>query len=225
MMRALLALIALVALCACGTGVPHLTGRAIPAVPAQDTSAAPKTAAEATGWLADTGHVKGRAPKTGYDRAQFGKPWVDVDRNGCDTRDDILARDLRDVVRDGCTVKTGTLVDPYSGRIVQFVRGVGTSSQVQIDHVVALSNAWQTGAQGISAGARVRLANDPRNLLAVYGPENEQKSDGDAATWLPPLRSEWCTYGLTQVQVKAAYSLWVTPAEADALRRLLATCT
>jgi hypothetical protein len=225
MTRLLVALAALLALCACAPGVPYALGRGAANPSAQTTTAPPQDVAAARAWLDDTSNVKGRAAKTGYSRAQFGKAWVDTDRNGCDTRNDVLARDLRDVVRDGCTVKSGTLVDPYSGRVVQFVRGPETSGEVQIDHVVALSDAWQTGAQQISVLKRVQLANDPRNLLAVYGPLNEQKGDGDAATWKPPARAEWCAYGMAQVQVKAAYGLWVTPAEADALRRLLATCT
>lgn len=96
--------------------------------------------------------VKGRAPKTGYDRAMFGETWTDNvnvegGRNGCDTRNDILRRDLVNIVvkpgSKGCAVESGTLNDPYTGKTIQFVRGQDTSTAVQIDHVVALSNAWQ----------------------------------------------------------------------------------
>lgn len=113
--------------------------------------------------------VKGRAPKTGYDRSgSFGTAWLDVDQNGCDTRNDILARDLTGTVKSGnCRVLTGTLPGPYTGKKIHFERGTSTSSLVQIDHVVALSNAWQTGAQQLSQAQRVSLANDPLNLLAV----------------------------------------------------------
>ena len=117
--------------------------------------------------------VKGRAAKTGYERSQFGPAWSDVDRNGCDTRNDILYRDLTSIVyKDGtkeCVVLTGILVDPYSGEKISFLRGVATSSDVQIDHVVALSNAWQTGAFKLSYDRRIAFANDPMNLLAVRG--------------------------------------------------------
>ena len=169
--------------------------------------------------------VKGRAPKTGYTRAQFGPTWHDVDANGCDTRNDILNRDLSETVfKDSCTILAGVLVDPYSGETINFIRGVGTSSFVQIDHVVALSNAWQTGAFKLSIDKRAAFANDPLNLLAVKGVLNSQKSDGDAATWLPPLKSYRCAYVARQVAVKAKYGLWLTPPEKAAIVKIIATC-
>jgi hypothetical protein len=172
--------------------------------------------------------VKGRAPKTGYERSQFGPAWSDVDRNGCDTRNDILNRDLTSIVykpgtRD-CLVLSGTLIDPYSGEKIVFERGVATSSDVQIDHVVALSNAWQTGAFKLTYEKRLAFANDPINLLAVQGRLNSQKGDGDAATWLPPLKSIRCAYVAQQIVVKAKYGLWVTPPEKAAMVSLLAKC-
>jgi len=172
--------------------------------------------------------VKGRAPKTGYARAQFGQAWVDVDRNGCDTRNDVLKRDLTDLVfkvgTRNCLVLSGTLVDRYSGETIEFVRGNVTSMEVQIDHVVALSNAWQTGAFKLSAAQRTALANDPINLYAVKGSLNSQKSDGDAATWLPPLKSFRCAYVSQQIAVKAKYGLWVTPPEKAAMVSILSKC-
>ncbi len=172
--------------------------------------------------------VKGRAPKTGYARDLFGGGWVDTDRNGCDTRNDILARDLTNVTyRPGtrdCVVETGTLADPYSGTLISFVKGNTTSNDVQIDHVVALSDAWQKGAQQWDGGTRIAFANDPLNLLAVDGPLNLQKGDGDTATWLPPNKSYRCAYVARQVAVKHTYSLWVTQAEKDAMIRVLSTC-
>jgi hypothetical protein len=173
----------------------------------------------------DTLEVKGRAPKTGYSRNQFGQRWLDVDHNGCDTRNDILARDLTGIRRSGrCKVLSGTLLDPYTATTVPFVRGQNTSAEVQIDHVVSLSDAWQTGAQQLSATDRTMFANDPLNLLAVSGPANEQKGDGDAATWLPKNKAFRCEYVARQVSVKAAYGLWVTPPEHDAIARVLARC-
>ena len=170
--------------------------------------------------------VKGRSPKTGYDReGQFGRPWTDEDHNGCDTRNDILARDLAAATLEGaCRVVSGTLADPYTGGSIAFERGEQTSALVQIDHVVALSNAWQTGAAQIGPERRVAFANDPLNLLAVDGATNSAKGDGDAATWLPPSTAFRCTYVSRQVAVKSAYSLWVTQAEHDAIARVLATC-
>jgi len=186
--------------------------------------ASTKTAAAVLEKLA----VKGRAPKTGFDRSQFGPAWSDVDRNGCDTRNDILYRDLTSkVFKSGtreCVVLSGILLDPYSGEKISFVRGVGSSMDVQIDHVVALSNAWQTGAFKLSYDKRLSLANDPMNLLAVKGRLNSQKSDGDAATWLPPRKDIRCAYVAQQIVVKAKYGLWITPPEKTAMVALLAKC-
>ena len=172
--------------------------------------------------------VKGRAPKTGYERSQFGPTWSDVDRNGCDTRNDILFRDLTSIAyKDGtkeCVVQSGILMDPYSGEKISFLRGTTTSSDVQIDHVVALSNAWQTGAFKLSYDKRLAFANDPMNLMAVKGRLNSQKGDGDAATWLPPLKSIRCAYVAQQIVVKAKYGLWVTKPEKAAMISLLDRC-
>ena len=188
---------------------------------ADSGAAADHTAAEVLATLP----VKGRAPKTGYDRDEFGQRWLDVDRNGCDTRNDILARDLTDITRSGpCTVVTGILADPFTGATIPFVRGQDTSALVQIDHVVSLSDAWQKGAQQLTPDQRASFANDPLNLLAVDGSSNAQKGDGDAASWLPKNRDFRCAYVARQVSVKAAYRLWVTQAEHDAIAKVLASC-
>ncbi|MEV0221225.1 HNH endonuclease family protein [Streptomyces sp. NPDC050704] len=169
--------------------------------------------------------VKGRAPKTGYDRDKFGSPWADTDSNGCDTRDDILKRDLKGVkFSDGdCEVRSGTLdPDPYTNKDVTFVRG--GRSEVDIDHIIALSDAWQKGAQQWEASKRIALANDPLNLLAVDAGRNRSKGDGDTATWLPPHKAYRCTYVARQVAVKKKYGLWVTEAEKAAMKRVLSGC-
>jgi len=172
--------------------------------------------------------VKGRAPKTGYARSEFGPTWADVDKNGCDTRNDILRRDLTQVVfkpgTKDCVVLSGVLIDKYSGETINFVRGNSTSSLVQIDHVVALSDAWQKGAFLLTLQKRTAFANDPLNLLAVKGSLNSQKGDGDAATWLPPQKSYRCEYISRQISVKKKYHLWVTAAERSAFVRVLQTC-
>lgn len=177
--------------------------------------------------------MKGRAPKTGYSRDQFGQAWSDdvnvpEGHNGCDTRNDILRRDLTHITlkpnTNGCVVASGRLVDPYTATVITFVRGVDTSSLVQIDHVVALSDAWQKGAQQLSRQRRTDFANDPINLLAVDGAANEQKGDGDAATWLPPNKSFRCAYVARQIAVKRKYDLWVTAAEKAAMQRVLSRC-
>ena len=179
------------------------------------------TAVEQLGQL----EVKGRAPKTGYERKQFGNGWGKID--GCGTREVILARDLTDETMNNekCQVLSGTLQDPYTGETIHFKRGSTTSQAVQIDHVVALSDAWQKGAQQISAEDREKLANDPLNLLAVDGPTNQQKSDGDAATWLPPNKLFRCQYVARQIAVKKKYHLWVTEAEKNAMTKVLDLCS
>ena len=168
--------------------------------------------------------TKGRAPKTGYKRSQFGDGWAKA--GGCDTRNVILRRDLTNAILgdDNCKVQAGALSDPYTGQRIAFKRGANSSGAVQIDHVVALSNAWQTGAQQLSSEQRISLANDPLELLAVDGPANQQKGDGDAATWLPSNKPFRCQYIARQIAVKKKYSLWVTPPERTAMERILASC-
>ncbi len=172
--------------------------------------------------------IKPLASSSGYSRDQFGTAWTDNQdapggHNGCDTRDDVLRRDLTDqsLDTDGCTVESGHLDDPYAGKSIDFTRGVGTSSAVQIDHMVALSDAWQTGAQNLTKAVRTELGNDPLNLWAVDGPTNDAKGDGDASEWLPPKTSSDCIYVARQVAVKLQYHLWVTQAEHDAIQSTL----
>ena len=185
------------------------------------TNAAPKDAALT---VLNSLSVKGRAAKTGYTRAQF-PTWSDLNRNGCDTRNEILNRDLTKVLfkagTKDCKVTSGSLLDPYSGKVITFS---STKSNIDIDHVVALSNAWQTGAAYFDKTKRQQIANDPLNLLAVNFSLNRQKGDGDAATWLPPLKSYRCEYVARQIAVKAKYLLWVTAAEKDAKIKILEKC-
>jgi hypothetical protein len=167
--------------------------------------------------------IKGRAPKTDYSRDQFGSSWLVS--GGCDTRNIILNRDLNDVtVNEKCEVMSGILNDPYTGKTILFKRGSDTSGAIQIDHVVALSDAWQKGAQQFTSKQRTALANDPLELLAVDGPANMQKSDGDAATWLPSNKPFRCEYVARQIAVKQKYSLWVNQAEHDAIANILDKC-
>ena len=170
--------------------------------------------------------VKGRAPKTGYSREQF-PHWKDPDKNGCDSRNDILKRDLTKVFfkaeTNNCKVIAGTLLDPYSNKLIEFDLSK-SSSTIDIDHVVALSNAWQTGAFQLTLTQRTNFANDPLNLLAVDFILNRQKGDADAATWLPPYKSYRCTYVARQVAVKTKYKLWVTAPEKAAISNLLTAC-
>lgn len=234
-MKQLLALLPLTLTVAC-TPLPVT----IPAVPHLPTVTAPAEAQASTDALVALGKlpVKGRAPKTGYARAEFGKAWTDDNHtlwggNTLETRQDILSRDLEDVTckkrpsqeaAPHCAVQTGTLRDPYTGKTIEFVRGNKTSTLVQIDHVVSLSDAWQKGAQQLTPARRIDLANDPLNLIATDGATNQAKGDGDAATWLVPNKSFRCSYVARQIAVKARYELWVTTAERDAMARVLTSC-
>ncbi|MBO0881242.1 MAG: excalibur calcium-binding domain-containing protein [Mycobacterium sp.] len=181
--------------------------------------------------LLQTIPVKGRAPKTGYSRFQFGQPWtddVDVEggHNHCDTRNDILRRDLSNVIpSSGCIVQSGVLHDPYTGKDVQFNRDEGTDVLVQVDHVVPLLDAWQKGAQQWDPAKRVQFANDPLNLLAVSGKANRNKKAGDVATWLPSNRDFRCAYVTRVVNVKAKYGVWTTQEEHDAASSILTKCS
>ncbi|KFI99092.1 HNH endonuclease family protein [Bifidobacterium stellenboschense] len=167
---------------------------------------------------------------SGYSRDAFGYRETDDDGDGCDIREDILARDLKDVTFKGatgryaCTVASGTLDDPYTGRTIRFTRGATTSAAVQIDHVVALENAWQSGARGWDTAKRYRYGNDPYNLLAVDGPANQEKGSASAAYWLPTNGAYRCDYVARQIGVKSKYGLTVTSAEKDAMLAVLHAC-
>lgn len=166
--------------------------------------------------------IRERDPFDGYDRERFGDGWTEA-ADGCSTRDAVLRRDLSDLVLDGCRVMSGTLADPYGGQPIAFDRS--RPEEVQIDHVVALADAWRTGATAWTESERVTFANDPLNLLAVDGELNQDKGSANAATWLPPDASYRCPYAIRQIAVKERYGLWVTQAEHDALARQLRSCT
>lgn len=165
-------------------------------------------------------------PPEKYNRVeQFGPAWKDVDHNGCDTRNDILARDLKTISdrRNACVITAGQLADPYSGERIDFNKK--DASKVQIDHIVALENAWQSGAYNLTQEDREALANDPDNLLAVNGHDNMAKGSKSADQWMPPNTTYACTYASKQVQIKDRYALTVTTSEKRALADALATCT
>jgi hypothetical protein len=170
--------------------------------------------------------VKPASSTAAYNRTDdFGEAWLDENHNGCDTRNDILNRDLSDLTKAGaCRVLTGVLVSPYTGSTIDFVRGEKTSALVQIDHLVALGDAWETGAENLSQAQRETLANDPLELMAVDGRSNDQKGDKDAAEWLPTNAAFDCTYVARQISVKVTYSLWVTPTEHAAMAAVLSNC-
>ena len=166
--------------------------------------------------------VKGRAPKSGYSREEFYDGWPIVD--GCSLRQRIIRREFGEsAVLDECNVIGGEFDEPYTGEHRVFENKTEIA-KIQIDHVVALSDAWQKGAQYKDKETRYKIATDPLNLLAVDGLANEQKSDGDAATWLPKNKKFRCQYVARQVSVKYKYGLWVTEAEKEAILRILEKC-
>ncbi|MFE7619119.1 HNH endonuclease family protein [Streptomyces sp. NPDC057496] len=168
--------------------------------------------------------TKGRGPKTGYAREEFGYAWKDsidglaLARNGCDTRNDLLARDGKDVkLRSGsdCVVVSMTLKDPYTGSTIDWTKQRPT--RIQIDHVMPLSYDWQMGASRWDRDKRQRIANDPLNLLPVDGPANSAKRDSGPASWLPPYKPIRCSYAVRFAQVSLKYELPVTTADKRAM--------
>ncbi|MFD5218921.1 HNH endonuclease family protein [Streptomyces tendae] len=168
--------------------------------------------------------VKGRGPKTGYDRDKFGYAWMDtadgvpLARNGCDTRNDLLKLHGQDVeFRRGsdCVVVSMDLYDPYTGKDIAWKKT--KAAEVQIDHVVPLSYSWQMGSSRWSKEKREQLANDVLNLLPVSGSTNSAKRDSGPASWLPPNKSIRCSYAVRFAQVALKYDLAVTVADRAAM--------
>ncbi|GGX17602.1 lipoprotein [Streptomyces malachitofuscus] len=164
--------------------------------------------------------TKGRGPRTGYDREEFGYAWMDtadgvpLARNGCDTRNDLLKLHGRDVrFRSGsdCVVVSMELYDPYTGKDIAWKKA--DAAEVQIDHVVPLSYSWQMGAARWPEDKRERLANDALNLLPVEGRANSAKRDSGPAAWLPPSKAVRCAYAVRFAQVALKYELPVTSAD------------
>jgi hypothetical protein len=214
---------------------PSPTWRSEPESPAAPTPP-PGTGGPSAAFDTARAHLKA-LPVRGWDRvsdfrrSEFGKAWsdaVDVEfgRNGCNTRDDILRRDLTElVVRPfTCYAQSGVLVDPYTGNVIDFVRGPKTSNSVEIDHVVSLADAWYKGARSWDPQRRLDFANDPRNLLAVSPEANFAKAFRDAASWLPPNEGFRCDFAARVVEVKTAYGLWLAAKEKKALTDVLARC-
>ncbi|OMB83154.1 HNH endonuclease family protein [Mycolicibacterium farcinogenes] len=196
--------------------------------------AQPPTVAAGIDLLAGVPQIPVRVRGNDYRRAAFGESWDDDNNapgghNGCDTRNDILNRDLVDktfvaIKRCPTAVATGTLHDPYTNAVVSFVRGNQTGASVQIDHIVPLALAWDLGARDWPDDMRLRFANDPANLLAVAGKPNQDKGDQEPAHWMPPNRAFWCQYAVQFAEVLRGYALPVDAASAGILREAAATC-
>jgi hypothetical protein len=175
--------------------------------------------------------VRGWDRTSDFQRSQFGEAWsddvnVEFGHNGCNTRDDILRRDLKNLVARPltCFAQSGTLVDPYTGTTIEFVRGPRTSDSIEIDHVVALADAWYKGARAWDPQRRLDFANDPRNLLAVSPQANFDKAFRDASGWLPSNAAFRCDFVARQVEVKTAYGLWLSAKEKRAMTDVLSRC-
>ncbi len=192
------------------------------------------TVAPGTDVLAGIPEIPVRVRGNDYRRAAFGEAWDDDNsapggHNGCDTRNDILNRDLVDktyvaIKRCPTAVATGTLHDPYTNAMVTFVRGNQVGASVQIDHIVPLALAWDLGARAWPDDLRLRFANDPANLLAVQGQANQDKGDQEPAHWMPPNHAFWCQYAVAFVAVLRGYGLPVDAPSAAVLREAAGTC-
>lgn len=207
-----------------------ITAPASPEIqPPAETPAEPVTAEASQALTALEQLAIAQPIQTPYNEKAFGPRWADIDRNGCDTRNDVLKRDLVDVTtkpgtRD-CVILTGVLHDPYTGQSINFTRGVATSSDVQIDHVIPKAWAWRQGAADWDQEKRTQFANDPLNLLAVDGTTNTSKNDRGPSLWMPPVESYHCLYAERFVQVLDTYDLSVSPEDHAALQGELSSCT
>lgn len=211
-----------VAIGATGCGELPAVGEPAPQQPVPGDEVAAEQVATAKAQLAKLPVRPAR--EGGYQRTRdFGPAWsVDVDRNGCGARDDVLRRDLTEVqLRGRCTVVAGVLADPYTGRTVTFAKA--DADAVQIDHVVPLAAAWSLGARDWSQPTRERFANDPVNLQATVASANLSKSDGTPAEWLP-RQGYRCAYAVRWVGVSTRYELAVTPADRATLTTVLRGC-
>ncbi|HNM84435.1 MAG: HNH endonuclease family protein [Mycobacterium sp.] len=231
MTRRTLAWLALAAVLAIGVAVQTVTAAQRDAFVA---AADAPTVAPGVDVLAGIPVVPLRIRGYDYRRAAFGDAWDDDNdapggHNGCDTRNDILNRDLVDktfvdIKRCPQAVATGTLHDPYTNATIPFVRGNQVGASVQIDHIVPLAYAWDMGARDWPDELRLRFANDPANLLAVQGQANQDKGDQEPATWMPPNEAFWCQYSLQFLEVMRGYHLPVDQPSADRLRQAASTC-
>lgn len=192
-----------------------------PVAPSEPAPAASGTALEAL----ETLTVAPFSSNGKYERALFGEPWADIDNNGCETREDILKRDIPNVTIKGkCDARQGSFNDPYTAKVINFNAGDGKGGGVDIDHIIPLSLGWKTGASEWDATKRLKFANDPLNLMASDSGENRKKGDKDASAYLPPNKAFHCEYVARQVTVRVKYGTWITSAEKNAIYTVLQTC-
>lgn len=192
-----------------------------PVAPVEPAPAASGTALEAL----ETLTVAPFSSTSKYQRANFGETWEDIDSNGCETREDILKRDIPNATIKGkCDVRKGSFSDPYTGKTINFNADDGKGGGVDIDHIIPLSLGWKTGASEWDAAKRLKFANDPLNLMASDSGENRKKGDKDASAYLPPNKAFHCEYVARQVSVRVKYGTWITPAEKSAIYTVLQSC-
>lgn len=200
-------------------------------VVAGPTTAAPESRYDVARRQLKALEVRGWDRTSDFQRYRFGQAWsddvnVEFGHNGCNTRDDILKRDLQNLVIRPftCYAQSGTLSDPYTGTTITFVRGPESSNTIEIDHVVSLADAWYKGARAWDPQRRLDFANDPRNLLAVSPQANFDKAFRDAASWLPPNEGFRCDFVARQIDVKTAYGLWLSAKEKKAMTDAMSRC-
>ena len=176
------------------------------------------------GALVDQLVVVPEAGADSYQRDLFGGGWIDADGDGCDTRAEVLiAESLTPAQVDpyGCAVTAGDWLSSYDGYTTT------DPTELEIDHVVALAEAWRSGASQWDSPRRLAFANDldePSALIAVTASTNRSKSDRDPASWQPPSTASWCGFATAWVTVKVRWALTADQAEVDALRNMLAPC-
>lgn len=209
-----------------------LVGCALPPAGADPVGPSTGTAKAIRAELAKARVVAKRPEVPGYARAEFGPRWTDKHagrggRNGCDTRNDVLATQLDDVRRRSgskCVVESGTLADPYTGRVIEFRKT--DAAKVQIDHVYALSRAWDLGAAKWTVQRRTDFANDQAaNLLAVDGSTNASKGDKGPGEWMPIAAGYRCTWVLNYLKVANGYGLAITRDDRDAAQTITRSCS
>jgi len=184
------------------------------------------TAAQAATYSAPLSQAIAELPvagevRTGYDRDLF-RLWVDADGDGCSTRNEVLVQEAEEApsVGSGCALTGGRWYSYYDGA------SQTAPADLDIDHMVPLAEAWDSGARSWASATREAYANDLgdyRTVVAVTDSVNQTKSDQDPAEWLPAQQQ--CRYLREWVAVKHRWSLSIDSAEKSALTSLASGCS